>query len=362
MRTANPVCFALIFLTIILLIPIYAVGSETKVNLIASNHQAVLSLAGNQQDNGWYTSDVEASLYISGEASDAFTIEYSFYNTGWITYEQPFTIYEEGQTVIYYRVRNDKEDFIGETKFSMVDIDKTPPSGSITIDKGLKETFDLNVTLTLSAIDEPSGPTTLPPSGYIWGVPSGPSDMRFSNNGIVWSQWESVSGEKTWLLSAGQGIKTVYVQIRDNAGLVSETFSDDITLNSAQDTQPPTTKILINGKQDSLAVYTSPVTLSFNAVDDLSGVSFTEYSFDNLSWNIYKNAIPIEHEGTFNIYYKSQDSTGNAEPISYYSLIIEPSRVNDSFPLELVCVFVSIFIVSSFTIAIYFKSVRRKSN
>jgi hypothetical protein len=339
--------------------PILVLGNASKVSDIP---QAVLSLSGNLQDNGYYTSDVEASLYISGENSDAYTIEYSLYNQGWTNYEQPFTIYEEGQTVIYYRVRNDQEDFIGETKFSMVDIDKTPPIGSITIDNNLKETFGLKVTLTISAIDEPSGPTTLPPSGYIWGVPSGPSVMRFSNNGIAWSPWEPISEEKAWQLNAGQGIKTVYAQIRDNAGLVSETLSDDISLNAGQDKQPPTTKILINGKQDSSAVYAPPVTLSFNAVDDLSGVSFTEYSFDNSSWITYKSAVPIEHDGTITIYYKSQDVTGNIEPIATYTLIIEQSKADDGFPFALVWIFVSIFIVSSFTIAIYFKSVRRKSD
>jgi len=69
---------------------------------------------------------------------------------------------------------------------------------------------------------------------------SGVSQVRFSNDG-VWDTevWESASASKSWTLASGDGTKTVYYQIRDNAGLLSSTYSDTITLQSPNPTPTP---------------------------------------------------------------------------------------------------------------------------
>ena len=207
-----------------------------------------LSISGTLGQNGWYTSDVEISLYTTENSSGLLQIEYTFYNQEWTTFSEPFTIFAEGQTALYYRSRDIKGN-IGTTKFQGIDIDKTPPSGTVKINKGTEQAFSTNVTLNLSVIDEPSGPTTYPPSGYIWGVPSGPADMRFSNDALLWSTWEPIAINKSWSLEAGAGTKTVYVQFRDNAGLISEIFTDTINLITNQDSLAPVTKISLSGKK-----------------------------------------------------------------------------------------------------------------
>lgn len=61
---------------------------------------------------------------------------------------------------------------------------------------------------------------------YIYG-PSGAQEMRFSNDGVNWSDWETYNSNKTWDLASGAtGTRTVYAQVRDG----SQTFdtSDDI--------------------------------------------------------------------------------------------------------------------------------------
>ena len=320
--------FAILF-SFFLLSPILLASSTVKAASY-SHPQAVLSLSGTLGENGWYTSDVDASLYAMGDDSDSVTTQYALYNRAWTTFEEPFLIFQEGQTTIYYRIFNENTDYIGETKFSMVDIDKTPPTGAVTIDAGNKDTYSLTVTLTVSVKDEPSGPTTNPPSGYIWGVPSGPSDMRFSNDGHVWSSWEPIAKEKTWLLESGGGAKTVYVQAKDNAGLVSEAFSDTINLIITQDNTPPTTKIIVSGRQNSQGTYTSAVAVTLNSVDDLSGISLTEYSFDNRVWTKYANPVQIGTEGLTIIYYRSHDINGNVESSLSNSVKIEMSENNES--------------------------------
>ncbi|MFX1342734.1 MAG: OmpL47-type beta-barrel domain-containing protein, partial [Promethearchaeota archaeon] len=290
--------------------------------------RAILSLSGTLGDNGWYISDVKCSLYISGDDSESLTIEYAFYNGEWATYSDPCNIFEEGQTAIYYRVRN-ATGFVWETTVATVDIDKTPPYGSVLIEGGAEEAFSTVVNLVLSVTDAPSGPTTPPPPGYIWGVPSGPADMRFSNDGVFWSLWESFAINKSWTLETGAGTKTVYVQARDNAGLVSEIFSGTISLVTAGDVIPPVTKITVSGKQ-SAGAYTSTVAITLSAIDDLSGIGLTEYSFDANTWTTYATPFTISAEGQITVYYRSHDLAGNVESTNSQTINIDKIKESNS--------------------------------
>lgn len=56
-------------------------------------------------------------------------------------------------------------------------------------------------------------------------------EMRFGNDQSTWSGWQAFSSGKTWNLSSGNGLKTVYVQLR-NGGIVRQS-SDTIWLDSA---------------------------------------------------------------------------------------------------------------------------------
>lgn len=46
----------------------------------------------------------------------------------------------------------------------------------------------------------------------------GIAQMRFSNDGKQWSKWESYTTSKALTLTEGAGIKTIYVEFKDNAG------------------------------------------------------------------------------------------------------------------------------------------------
>lgn len=102
--------------------------------------------------------------------------------------------------------------------------DVTPPTGSVVINDGAASTSTVSVNLTLSASDDLSK--------VRW--------MRFSNDGASWSSWEPYTVftpspvyimNKTWNLTSGNGIKTVYVQFMDEAGKLSVGYSDTITLS-----------------------------------------------------------------------------------------------------------------------------------
>jgi uncharacterized protein YkwD len=48
---------------------------------------------------------------------------------------------------------------------------------------------------------------------HVYG-PTAPNDMRFSNDGVTWSNWQAYSTTKSWTLAAGDGLRTVFSQVR----------------------------------------------------------------------------------------------------------------------------------------------------
>jgi hypothetical protein len=98
--------------------------------------------------------------------------------------------------------------------------DTIPPRGSIVINNGALSTNSLIVTLNLEASDAGG---------------SGLSQMRFSNDGATWSEWESYAETREgWDLSTyggnkARGTKRAYVQFKDGAGNQSHSYSDSIS-------------------------------------------------------------------------------------------------------------------------------------
>ncbi|MDH5684972.1 MAG: hypothetical protein OEY73_00290, partial [Hadesarchaea archaeon] len=61
---------------------------------------------------------------------------------------------------------------------------------------------------------------------------SGLAEMRFSLNNFEWSDWKNFVASKSYTLPTGDGLKTVYVQVKDKAGLFSTVTSDSIILET----------------------------------------------------------------------------------------------------------------------------------
>lgn len=112
-----------------------------------------------------------------------------------------------------------------------VSVNNVAPTGTIKINGDAATTNSATASLTLSATDPLPG--------------SGVGHMRFRNeNTETWSAWEPYATSREWLLSGGDGAKTVHVQYRDNAGNVSTAaIQDGIQLDSQLDTAAPQTTI-----------------------------------------------------------------------------------------------------------------------
>ena len=136
----------------------------------------------------------------------------------------------DGTKTVQYQIR-DNTGHISQVYSDTIIFDTSPPTGSITINDEATYATTNMVTLALSATDSTSGI----------------AERWFSNDNITWMNWETYSASKAWTFTTGDGTRTVYVQVRDNAGLVSTIYSDEIVL----DTTPPTVSISspINGTE-----------------------------------------------------------------------------------------------------------------
>lgn len=194
-------------------------------------------------------------------------------------------------------------------------IDLSEPTGTVDINDGARFTNSLNVTLRLTASDLLSTGDN----------GSGVAQMKFSNDNSNWSDPEPFAGTKSWDLSlyggnTGDGLKTVYVQYKDNLGhWMTNSASDEITV----DRVPPTGTISINDG----AEFTGPgdVTLSLSASDDASGVENGGKMRLSNGGNQWTDILPYlakrdwnfkvyggtEDEGVKTVYVKYMDAAGN---------------------------------------------------
>lgn len=236
------------------------------IKLDKTKPSSAIAFNGAVGENNWFISNVTATLTAEDSLSEVDSTFYSFDNIRWEKYVEPFTISNEGIITIYFK-SVDKAGNIESVKTEMIKIDKTTPTGSVVInDNALYSNSNL-VTLSLTATD----------------TASGMSKVRFSNDG-VWDaeKWEDYTPTKAWILQEGDGIKTVYVQFVDNAGLISPTYSDTITL----DTNNPIILEVKRQPEDDVEP-SQPVKILVNATDSLSGLGnlILSYNINNsLTW------------------------------------------------------------------------------
>ena len=133
-------------------------------------------------------------------------------------------------------------------------LDNTLPNASIVINNNDSVTTLPNVVLNLNYSDN-------------FGV----DQCRYRNENGNWTLWESCTPTKAWLLSNGNGLKTVYYEVRDLAGNINNA-SDDIILNIT------TTQIIITSPTAGSLV-SGVVTINFTNI-----INRPEISVDGGNW------------------------------------------------------------------------------
>ncbi|NVM46829.1 MAG: hypothetical protein HWN79_18130, partial [Candidatus Lokiarchaeota archaeon] len=138
---------------------------------------------------------------------------------------------------------------------------------------------------------------------------SGVDQVRFSNDGSSWTSWEDPSNPRAWVLASGDGLKTVYYEIRDNVGFTTQD-TDTIDL----DTTDPTGSIIINDGDAWTTSTSVSLTLTYN--DATSGVDQVRFSNDGSSWTSWEDPssprawVLASGDGLKTVYYEIRDSAG----------------------------------------------------
>src|SRR5688572_3630546 len=109
---------------------------------------------------------------------------------------------------------------------------------------------------------------------------------------------------------AAEGIgQTQQVTVTDNAGNTATFTSPEVNI----DLTPPTTIAILPGVSQNDEWFGSPVTVTLNASDNLSGVWGSFYILDGGLAQNYTGPFTITGDGTHTIEYWSEDVAGNAD-------------------------------------------------
>jgi hypothetical protein len=185
-----------------------------------------------------------------------------------------------------------------------IKLDRTPPTGSIKINKGAATTSSTEVTLNLTASDRNG---------------SGVAKMIYSIDGGDWIT-EAFATSKKITLATGNGIRIVQVRFIDKADNESGPYSASIILDSAA---PTITSLMINDG----ATYTNSaaVTLTPTVEGDVSNVCYSN-SNDKSSckWENFsatkKYTLP-KGDGEKTVYAWVKDKLGNTSSESASDII-----------------------------------------
>ncbi len=168
----------------------------------------------------------------------------------------------------------------------------------------------------------PANGSTSQPVGLTWSIPiNDPEGDQFSwtiqcSDGQSNSGTGASNGTKTLSLSglAYGTTYTMWVNATDPAG--SGVYTRNwYTFTTLSDIAPPITIIFFNGTIGENHWYMNPVTITFIATDNLSGVNYTMYKLDEDSWNIYTNPVIVSNDAEHTIKYYSIDNEGNIEDV-----------------------------------------------
>ncbi|MBD3228945.1 MAG: hypothetical protein GF329_12220 [Candidatus Lokiarchaeota archaeon] len=252
--------------------------------------------------DGWYLGSLNVTMSAEDTTSGINSeIEYKIDDGQWFTYSEPIEITQDGLYTIYYRA-TDAAGNLGEAQ-KEIKIDSSSPTSTIAVEAtaGSNGWYKSYANVTLTADDDGG---------------SGLKNIKYSFDGTNYNTYNGIPLELEI-----QGTTTIYVKSEDKVGNtespISKAISIDFQLNSTQ--------IILRGTASTEGWYNDKVNITLNATDDISGVAYTEYSFDNEYWLTYNQSFFYDVEGNNTIYYRYHDNAGNTEPTRSKNIFIDKS-------------------------------------
>ena len=142
-----------------------------------------------------------------------------------------------------------------------------PTDVDVKINGGANSTKSTSVTLNISASEPAPG--------------SGLAEMSLSRDGKDWGGWEPFQAMRVYNLTIGDGVKTVYVRVRDRAGNIGGPVSDSILLDTVA---PVSLAITIAGGNAYTTNLSVSVQVRATDPEPASGVGDMSFSEDGMSW------------------------------------------------------------------------------
>lgn len=215
----------------------------------------------------------------------------------------------DGTKTVYAQFR-DKAGNVSAAVSDTIILDMVPPAGRIEIAQG--DFFNTpTVTLNLSAFDSTSGV----------------SQMQFSEDNLIWTTPEPFAATRSWSFSPQEGLKTILVKFRDNAGNESIPSRDSGSL----DTTPP---IADAGPDRTIAV-NSELAFSGASSSDNSGIA--SYSWDFGDGSSPASGAQVQHTysqaADYTVTLSVTDLSGNG-PVSDTALVRVSAEINHPPVLE----------------------------
>ena len=298
---------------------------EDSITFVVAKNSTLPSTFDNY-DGLWHTQGFTIALLAfdgeSGVAETYYRINDGSIQNVSISGQPQITTESTNNTLEYWSKDNMGHEELPHKILTGIKLDETPPSGSILINENATYANLVSVTLTLSATD----------------VVSSVAQMRFSNDNLAWSDWETFNSFRNWTLVSGDGSKTVYTQFRDNARLISDTYSATVTLETTVPVIQNVSRMPENGVQPAQGT-----TILANVTDPGSGVKSVVLAYainGNNTWfgaqmvfnsttGLYECVIPGQQANT-QVEYRilAYDNAGN-EKIGdnqgqYYAYTVVP--------------------------------------
>ncbi len=255
-----------------------------------------------------------ASHYKLGETPDLDKQKWEVYKnvTTWIFSEQ------EGEKSLYAFFKDPAGNVSNLIKATIM-LDYTPPiCEEFTIDNGADFTNNQQkkVTLTIKAPDA---------------LKMAISNTPISDPTDVSTQWEDYVIEKEWVLEGEDGLKTIYIIFRDEAGNFSGRYNDRIIVDRVGPTECSVV-INENNKYVPPGDRKFPVALSAQGADKIIIAENPEFSDGRWELFVSKKIYEVSAgDGIKNIYIKFRDKALNESEVFSGSVILDtkpPEAIN----------------------------------
>lgn len=310
---------------------------EDSANFTVAN-DTTAPITTNDYDGKWHTANF--TITLTGTDNESGVAEtYYRVNNGQTqdvsTNDQPqITLESANNTLEYWSVDNVGNEELPHNVLTGIKLDRTPPTGSIFIGGNPTYVNSTSVILTLFASD----------------AVSGVAQMHFSNDNITWSDWETFSSSRNWTLESGDGPKEVFVQFKDNATLVSVTYSGTVTLdtlapvienvsrNPENDVQPSEgTKIFVNVTDTGSRVTSVVLSYTINS----NNTWFESPMSFNSTMGLYECSIPGQQANT-QVEYRilAYDTAGNKKIADNHGQYYVYTVVPEFPPIEAALLFI----------------------